>query len=406
MTGKRTVAVISTIGLLLIFQCAALAAGEQPTASPAASAQATPAPEFKRTLQSGCKGDDVTALQARLAELGYFSGEICGTFGPATKDAVKTFQKDHGLAGDGVVGGQTFALIYGVKPQFTFYRMKITNSADERPFLLKKGKTGDDVEDLQKALTMKGFYTGKINGVFDAKTKTAVIRFQGTIRDLKADGLAGNYTLASLYTLLDPPDLSVIQPWPEGVDAGLSIPIEKLEWEYVSSEVFTKGMDAVIVDVRTGYIFNVRFVGGHNHADVEPLTNIDAATFYKAAGGFSWDRRPIWVIVQGRRLAASMNCMPHGYDSIPGNDFVGQLCVHFIGSKGHESNKVDPAHQACIEEAYEAGMAMKPTPSPTPEPTPTPSPTPEPAPTAEPGLCSDGLQAPMPANAWLRCYCP
>lgn len=416
MTGKRTVAVVTTVGLLLIFQYAALAAGvPEPTPTPTAAAQASPAPEFTRTMKSGCtRGDDVMALQARLAELGYFTGEVCGIFGPETTKAVTTFQKEHGFKADGVVGSQTFAAIYGVKPTFGFYRMKITNSAGERKFLLKKGRTGDDVEDLQKALTTKGFYTGAINGVFDAKTNTAVKRFQNTIRGLKADGLAGNYTLACLYTLLSLPDMNTMQPWPEGVDAGFSIPIERLEWEYVRSEVFLRDMEATIVDVRTGYIFNARCVGGSNHADIEPITNIDAATFYKAASikaeegkfSWSWDRRPVWVLVQGRRLAASINCMPHGYDSIQGNDFVGQVCIHFIGSTGHESSKMDAGHQACIEEAYEAGIAMMPTPSPTPELTPTPLPTPETMSVMRGGQTPESAAAPLPADAWLRCYCP
>ena len=86
--------------------------------------------------------------------------------------------------------------------------------------------------------------------------------------------------------------------------------------------------------------------------------------------------------MNGRRLAASMNCMPHGYDTIAGNDFKGQFCIHFIGSRTHSSSKVDPDHQKCIEEAYQTGLKV--TAVPTPKPTPTPMPTPTPSPTATP----------------------
>jgi hypothetical protein len=214
---------------------------------------------------------------------------------------------------------------------------------------------------------MKGFYSGPINGNFTAQTRNAVMSFQNSV-GLKSDGKAGNYTLSALYTMLYPPDLGAIAPWPAGIDAGFSIPVEKLAWNYVSKEVLKRGTNAVIVDVRSGYIFNVRRTGGTKHADVETLTPLDTATFYKASGNFSWARRPIWVIVNGRRLAASMNCMPHGYDTLPGNDFKGQFCIHFVGSRTHGTNKIDPEHQACIEEAYQAGLTMKPTPSPSPSP--------------------------------------
>jgi hypothetical protein len=222
---------------------------------------------------------------------------------------------------------------------------------------LKKGSRGDNVKDLQTALMVKGFYAGPVNGSFDAKTKSAVMGFQSSM-GLKADGLAGNYTLSAAYTMLYPPDLTEIFPWPAGADAYFGMPVEKLDWSAANREAFKRGMDAAIVDVRTGYVFNVRRTGGSKHADVETLTPMDTARFYMAAGNFSWARRPVWVIVGGRRLAASMNCMPHGYDTMDGNDFRGQFCIHFIGSRTHGTNKVDPEHQACIEEAYQTGLSM------------------------------------------------
>jgi peptidoglycan hydrolase-like protein with peptidoglycan-binding domain len=271
---------------------------------------------------------------------------------------VVAFQQANGLKADGVVNKDTFDAIYSAplpdgavapKPVYKFYKM-------DNQITLRKGKKGNDVKDLQTALTIKGFYSGPINGVFENKTASAVMAFQHSM-GLKPDGKAGNYTLSAAYTMLNPPDLSTILPWPTGVDAGFAIPIEKLDWK-VADKTFTRGMDAVIVDIGSGYIFNVRRTGGHNHADVETLTPADTATFYKAAGNFSWDRRPIWVIANGRRLAASMNCMPHGYDTISGNDFRGQFCIHFVNSRTHETNKIDPEHQKCIEEAYEAGLTM------------------------------------------------
>jgi murein L,D-transpeptidase YcbB/YkuD len=49
-----------------------------------------------------------TDIQKALKSAGYYQGDIDGRIGPGTKDAVKAFQRDHGLGPDGVVGRQTW----------------------------------------------------------------------------------------------------------------------------------------------------------------------------------------------------------------------------------------------------------------------------------------------------------
>lgn len=58
------------------------------------------------TLRAGSSGTSVTELQSKLAHLGY-TLEPDGSFGPATKAAVASFQRDHQLTPDGVVGPMT-----------------------------------------------------------------------------------------------------------------------------------------------------------------------------------------------------------------------------------------------------------------------------------------------------------
>ncbi|WP_255372021.1 L,D-transpeptidase family protein [Cellulosimicrobium sp. CUA-896] len=66
----------------------------------------------------GATGERVSALQARLGELGYFIGPPDGHFGPGTQQAVWALQKAAGTARDGVVGPATqAALDSGVRPQ-------------------------------------------------------------------------------------------------------------------------------------------------------------------------------------------------------------------------------------------------------------------------------------------------
>lgn len=62
---------------------------------------------------------------------------------------------------------------------------------------LKEGSTGDAVIMVQESLQQLGFYFGSINGVFDEKTKTAVIKFQKN-NAIAADGIVGIATRAAL----------------------------------------------------------------------------------------------------------------------------------------------------------------------------------------------------------------
>lgn len=58
-------------------------------------------------LRRGCRGDEVRELQEQLIRMNYDCGTADGIFGRRTEDAVKEFQKEHGLAADGIVGEKT-----------------------------------------------------------------------------------------------------------------------------------------------------------------------------------------------------------------------------------------------------------------------------------------------------------
>lgn len=74
---------------------------------------AGPTPE--PVLRTGSRGEDVKTLQGRLHDLGYYTDEIDGQFGAATKAAVIEFQQANGLDADGMVGSETKALLYSVE---------------------------------------------------------------------------------------------------------------------------------------------------------------------------------------------------------------------------------------------------------------------------------------------------
>lgn len=61
--------------------------------------------------KNGSKGEEVTKIQTRLKSWGYFDGPITGNYGSQTEEAIKKFQKAHGITADGIANAQTLELI-------------------------------------------------------------------------------------------------------------------------------------------------------------------------------------------------------------------------------------------------------------------------------------------------------
>jgi len=70
--------------------------------------------QFGRSeLRPGARGDDVTALQERLATAGVFTRRPTGRFDAATAAAVRRYQRRHGLSVTGTVGPRTLRALVG-----------------------------------------------------------------------------------------------------------------------------------------------------------------------------------------------------------------------------------------------------------------------------------------------------
>ena len=67
-------------------------------------------------LRYGSFGDEVTKMQTRLSELGYYNSTIDGIFGPITEEAFKEFQKNAGLFVDGIAGSDRDVLYSDTAP--------------------------------------------------------------------------------------------------------------------------------------------------------------------------------------------------------------------------------------------------------------------------------------------------
>jgi peptidoglycan hydrolase-like protein with peptidoglycan-binding domain len=141
-------------------------------------------------VRQGDRGKEVSTLQERLQELGYFKADVTGYFGSLTKEAVRQFQQDKGLTPDGVVGTNTEAALHGQASQSL---QPISESSNGTWQL---GDRGERVSTIQKRLALAGLSSGD-KGVFDEATQDAVRQFQQT-KGLKVDGIVGDRTLAAL----------------------------------------------------------------------------------------------------------------------------------------------------------------------------------------------------------------
>jgi N-acetylmuramoyl-L-alanine amidase len=87
-------------------------------------------------------GDDVSALQTQLIELGYHLTRADGIFGPSTAEALRGFQRDYGMVADGICGPHTLRAlrqlgrrVVGGRPQLLRDMVAV---ADSGPSLLGK----------------------------------------------------------------------------------------------------------------------------------------------------------------------------------------------------------------------------------------------------------------------------
>ena len=145
-------------------------------------------------VRSGSRGEDVKTLQAQLNALGYDCGTVDGIFGAKTYNAVVKFQKDRGLAVDGIVGKNTWAAL-GVTGT-TVVETQAASITSNMP-LLCRGSTGEAVKTLQTRLNALGYDCGTVDGIFGIKTYNAVVKFQ-TARALAVDGIVGVNTWGAL----------------------------------------------------------------------------------------------------------------------------------------------------------------------------------------------------------------
>lgn len=316
----------------------------------------------------------IKEIQTALKKLGYYTGKVDGVSGSNTTNAIKKFQKANKLTADGVVGNGTSKLLLA--------------SANKTTQTASTSNNSMSIKEVQTALKKLGYFTGKVDGVTGSKTKAAIQKFQKANK-LTADGVVGKTTqdkliaaasktsattTATAKTTEKPTKTASVTTEKASSTPAKKGGVEALDWWKEASKVFKIGSVAKVTDIKTGKTFKIVRTYGTNHADVEAYTAKDSEMIKDIWGGWSWTRRPVIVEVNNKKIAASMTAMPHaGVDSKPANTYVsqrsggysrgtnldkikkngmsGHVDVHFLNSKTHGSNRVDPKHQAAIKQA-------------------------------------------------------
>ncbi len=317
-------------------------------------------------LRPGDKGTEVKEMQYRLKELGYYAGSRDGVYGASTRTAVMAFQTRNGLTPDGIAGPATLTKLYsssalpatsgsagntggttggstggnsGSSSGTTTVTLK-TNQT------LRPGDDNEQVAAMQTRLKELGYYSNSVDGDYDYATRQAVLTFQRN-NGLTQDGIAGESTLKKMVSS------SAVSA---SAASSTKYVTERLDWFNGGASRIPRGAIFQVKDVRTGLVFKAKRQGGSNHLDAEPLTAADSAILLKINGGveYSWRRRPMLVLYNGRVYACSIYSEPHGDDTISSNDYDGQFCLHFYGSKTHGTDRVDEDHQKCEAQALKA----------------------------------------------------
>ena len=343
-----------------------------PTPAPTGSADNTPVPEEQPTgwvkttsggvnLRKNAGYSDVIGTVTRNVVLPYY-GE------PTTVKGVQWYQVVYSTLGKGFLHGnyvtkcnQDGSAIATPTPEpgATTAPSGGGNGQEATYTTLKTGSTGNAVRNLVQELKNQGYYSGSVTNKYTTAVAEAVKAFQSA-NGLSADGIAGSATQHKLFGTV---------PVGSGDTSNLTMtlyPAEKIDW-YTGgiNEMWPRGANYKIYDVKTGIVWWAHRWAGGRHVDAEPLTAADTARLCKCYGVNSsteiasknlYQRRPCLVTIGTRTFACSLYGVPHNYpdgDTISTNDFKGQVCIHFTNSRTHDSNKVDSGHEEAIEYAWE-----------------------------------------------------
>lgn len=136
-------------------------------------------------LREGDSGADVERLQTRLAELGYYAGEISGMFDADTRSALMLFEGRYSEQVYGIATVKIQKMLYhdlAARADGEVVPISVEDGNAVAYAELRFGDQSDAVIALQQRLLELGYFAGDVNGTFDYFTACAVMRFEAAYR--------------------------------------------------------------------------------------------------------------------------------------------------------------------------------------------------------------------------------
>lgn len=127
------------------------------TPAPTLSPPALYAKPTEALLRDGSIGPEVSLLQQKLKDLGFYTGEVDGHFGSGTKASLVLFQRQHQLDPDGMAGAQTLELLYSISARALTVTPKpaLPASRETLPLLVNRKKALDASYTPQSLVSLK-----------------------------------------------------------------------------------------------------------------------------------------------------------------------------------------------------------------------------------------------------------
>ncbi|MGO4957095.1 L,D-transpeptidase family protein [Luteococcus sp. Sow4_B9] len=120
-------------------------------------------------LKEGAKGDLVKDLQARLKQIGWFSGKVTENYGPTTAEAVKAFQTKRGIPVTGEVDARTRDLLNGMTRKPTKDELDNVQPKVETPKLDPRCMTGRAICISKATRTLSWVVDGQVRSTMDVR---------------------------------------------------------------------------------------------------------------------------------------------------------------------------------------------------------------------------------------------
>ena len=220
--------------------------------------------------------------------------------------------------------------------------------------IYSENSAGETVVRIQIRLRELGYLWFKPTGVYRAMTVKAVEEFQTRCvaygERLAVDGRMGEQSMLELFAPSAPkfriPD-SVHLPRGPIADT-LKIKGEVQSWNTVKQEL-NVNEEYTVIDCNTGKEFKLVFTGGEKHAEAETASEAELEAFnYICGSEYNFLKRPVVVMLGETAVAASIQCYPHGSDSVADNGMEGHVCLFFEGSLSHVGSLPDVEHNANV----------------------------------------------------------